>query len=202
MEKRNIIDAIRTLDRDTVLKNVVYRMVNRERMAGFLKDAPHREFFDVAAVYSCQVARDDGTCGIALSNEMCGHYGISFEELDTAARKNTEAAGFATYTMPAMWIISDESLTNGASALLYPDLFGRIADQAGCDLYILPSSIHEVIAVRAAGYEPEKLSEIVQFVNRTEVDEKDYLSDSVYRYCRDGRKIIIEAGQKKIGPNA
>ena len=60
------------------------------------------------------------------------------------------------------------------------------------DLYILPSSIHELIILKAddMGY---GYREIVQEINRDKslVSDKDYLSDNVYYYDRLEGKLSI-----------
>ena len=52
----------------------------------------------------------------------------------------------------------------------------------GGDLYILPSSIHEVLVLPSSILKPEELEVLVQSVNRTEVRPEDVLSDHVYHF--------------------
>ena len=75
--------------------------------------------------------------------------------------------------------------------MLYPDIIKEIADTMEADIYILPSSLHEVILVLDYGlnYNENKLKEMVHDINRTIVNEDEVLSDSVYKYCRDTKKI-------------
>jgi hypothetical protein len=91
-----------------------------------------------------------------------------------------------------MYVISNTKGINGASCLLYPDLIKKLADELDSDLYILPSSIHEIIAVKA-NKEMIKSSfrEMVFDVNRTQVPEEDILSDNVYFYSRERNAITM-----------
>ena len=51
------------------------------------------------------------------------------------------------------------------------------------EFYILPSSIHEILAIGAVpGLEIEELVGIVREVNRTQVRPEERLSDQIYRY--------------------
>ena len=73
--------------------------------------------------------------------------------------------------------------------MLYEGYFDRLAQEAGSDLYILPSSIHEVLAVEADGLNPEELKAMVKMINDTEVPEDEVLSETVYRYRRGTHQL-------------
>lgn len=85
-----------------------------------------------------------------------------------------------------MLVISNQRNINGASCMIYPDLLKEIADMSGTDLYILPSSIHELIIVKNDHqYRKEILKEMVKEINLTQVPIEDVLSDSIYYYSRN-----------------
>lgn len=44
-----------------------------------------------------------------------------------------------------MWVISNEKGINGAASMLYENELHELAESLESDLYILPSSVHEVI---------------------------------------------------------
>ena len=61
----------------------------------------------------------------------------------------------------------------------------------GSDLFILPSSIHEVLALPDDGeVDWKELEEIVQTINQTEVEDREVLSDTVYCYCRENDLLL------------
>lgn len=91
-----------------------------------------------------------------------------------------------------MYVITNAKGINGASCLLYPAVIKNLALKLDSDLYILPSSIHEIIAVKANGTMNKKaFREMVFDVNRTQVPEEDILSDNVYFYSRDRDAITL-----------
>ena len=59
------------------------------------------------------------------------------------------------------------------------------------DLYILPSSIHEVIAVPSSLGNPDELAKMVLEVNTDVVDVSERLSNQVYQYDRYSRKLTM-----------
>lgn len=90
-----------------------------------------------------------------------------------------------------MWILTNKERLNGCTALLYEDEIHKLSEKLECDLYLLPSSRHKIIAVPSKIATPEYLTEMVQEVNESVVDEKDYLSDSVYHYNKTSRTLSL-----------
>lgn len=76
-------------------------------------------------------------------------------------------------------------------ALLYKDKLDELARKLGADLYILPSSLHEVIALPMYGGMLEHLEQMVFEVNRAAVEPEDRLSDRVYRYNREEQTVTV-----------
>jgi len=90
-----------------------------------------------------------------------------------------------------MYVISNSIGVYGATAMIYTDIIKEFADTMGADLYILPSSLHEIILVLDYGcsYRGFELQRMVIDVNRTVLQNEDILSDSVYKYYRATNKI-------------
>ena len=74
----------------------------------------------------------------------------------------------------------------------YKEYFAEVASKLKSDLYVLPSSIHEVIAVPTEGYEPWSLTKMVGEINDKEVAEEEVLGDSIYRYSLMTGNLSIE----------
>jgi len=91
-----------------------------------------------------------------------------------------------------MYILSNKKGINGASCMLYEDVLKKFANQIKSDLYILPSSIHEIILIPyQKDMKKETLMEMVKDVNRTQVARDEILSDQVYYYSREQNAIIM-----------
>ena len=90
-----------------------------------------------------------------------------------------------------LWVISNERKIEGAASILYEDKLHSLAEKGGTDLYILPSSIHEVIAVSVEMGEPEELAQMVSEINMDQVDLSERLSNQVYHYDKDLRRITL-----------
>ena len=93
--------------------------------------------------------------------------------------------------MPDMWIISNEKHIYGASSMLYEDVLHELSNTLGSDLYILPSSANELLAIKAIECDPNELAQMVAKINMEQVKLTNRLSNQVYYYSRDLRKVTL-----------
>jgi hypothetical protein len=92
----------------------------------------------------------------------------------------------------SLYVLSNSDGINGSGALLYQDVIKDFANQIESDVYILPSSIHEVILVPyQASISKKTLSQLVWDVNRTQVPLEEILSDEVYLYQRKNNSFEV-----------
>lgn len=82
-----------------------------------------------------------------------------------------------------MFVLTNSTKVNGATALLNEQTMQDIAEQIGGDYFVLPSSIHEVLVVpKTVDMDYRELEAMVQEINANEVAPADRLSDHVYEY--------------------
>ena len=94
-------------------------------------------------------------------------------------------------TMP-MYVVSNKKNLFGASAILYSDYLEEWAEELECDLYVIPSSVHELLVMPAAhAYSGEEITEMIREINRTQVAREEILSDHVYIYRRNEGRITM-----------
>ena len=91
----------------------------------------------------------------------------------------------------AMYVLTNETNVNGAVSMLYENNLHELAEKLGTDLYILPSSIHESILVSVEMGEPDDLAQMVSDINMDCVDIAERLSNNVYHYDKDLRKVTL-----------
>ena len=93
---------------------------------------------------------------------------------------------------PVMYVVTNSIGTNGAAAITYPNALKQISEICGGSFFLLPSSIHELLAVPAAnGCTTEELRNMVHEVNSTVVDDRDILGYSVYYYDATAKELSI-----------
>lgn len=93
--------------------------------------------------------------------------------------------------MKNVFVVTNQAKINGAAVLLYPNVLKELAEQLQSDkLYILPSSIHELIVLDECD-SIEQLQKMVHHVNQSMVLEIERLSDNVYVYDNKEQSITI-----------
>ncbi len=210
------VDIVNGLDKQRILEKVTYQLINEEKNRERLGNMPYRKFLDLAAIYRVAIGEsEEGTDSFTMSNEICKKYGIRESELDDAARRNTEKMGFEVRTMTSIlseitgepedtfagdpiWVFTNRQRADGASVMLYNEYFDKLACNVNDDLYILPSSIHEVIAIPAGGMKVWKLRLMVHEVNYEKVPADEVLSENVYKYSRKEGMEVIGKGERVI----
>lgn len=91
-----------------------------------------------------------------------------------------------------LYVLSNELKLNGASVLFYTDAASGFSKDMGCNIYVLPSSIHEVLLVPENPLvNPQQLREIVREANQKVVLKDEVLSDNIYIYRRDTKEFEI-----------
>ena len=204
---------------DAVKDKIVMAVVNTAKNRELLSQVPHTEREDLSLIYKVVVGTGaDGIGSITIRNEHMEQWGVTVDEIHEMAMKNTkeilpvtvqtmtevmremfgsdgmpeEMAEMMFSDMPLnqqMFIISNKSKVNGAASMFYEDTLSELADKIGTSLYILPSSVHEVIAVSTDMGTPEALAGMVREVNGGQVAPEEQLSDHVYKF--DAKAKII-----------
>ena len=182
-------------------------LINTARNEDLLAKIPHYEVLDMSVVYMVRFSKKENQLSsILVTNSMLNNYGITAEQLKADALENAPKAfparvdGMSEVLADSMgmtpeelsggqpeilYVASVENRVKGAGVLVYPGFLKEYADRIGTDLYILPSSIHEVLLVKDEGrFTAQELKDMVVDVNSSIVDPKEQLTDNAYHYDR------------------
>lgn len=90
-----------------------------------------------------------------------------------------------------LYMLSNQCKVNGATIVLYPDLLKQLGERFGGNYYVIPSSVHEVLLLKASeGDDVWHLNRLICEVNENQVAPEEILSDHVYLYsCKEGRLL-------------
>ncbi len=186
------------------------RLMNGEACKEIKKDYPCDDFLDLTVGYRWLREQEDGIrTSEPLKSDQLESASIGREELFELAKENTgklfktrlyklgdlvkricegcDAEDFMYHEgkldLDELYVCTNDSGMFGAAVMLMPDVVKNVADRLGGSVYILPSSIHEVIIVpKLDTYDLKMLKETVKAVNETVVNACDFLSDSVYQF--------------------
>ncbi len=90
-----------------------------------------------------------------------------------------------------MYVMTNRIHHYGASSILDKEQLKLFSDRIGSDLYILPSSIHEVILICKDEDRLSYFQRMVQDINSFAVSENEWLADAVYEWNRETQQITI-----------
>ena len=200
---------------DTIKDKIVYKVVNYRSNEKLLEQVPHKRILDLAVVFYCLLDNEYGRSATALIyNNNLKNWNVTIDDVYKAALKNTpdllhskissmaalfekcgvnvdgEEVDLKDYVPSDMYVLTNESKLNGAACILYENVLYDFAQKLGADLYILPSSVHEVILLpKLSMFEKDELVNMVKEVNTEGVAADEVLSDHVYEYNRTERLI-------------
>lgn len=188
-------------------KSLFVKLVNTERNESLVEQSISKEFLDLSAVVRVVLKMDkEGMASMALSKGDAEILGMTEEEIYAAALANTlrlfppKLMNLGRYVEMSIgaelplgedevttYILTNQKEVDGAIYFMSPEVVGAIAEALEDDLYILPSSVNEVLLVRASELEDgvDELKEMVRDANETVVAEKDILSYNVYHYDKE-----------------
>lgn len=202
---------MRTLEQEVLKKiakkSLFVKLVNTERNESLVEQSISKEFLDLSAVVRVVLKMDkEGMASMALSKADAEILGMTEEEIYAAALANTlrlfppKLMNLGRYVEMSIggklplgedevttYILTNQKEVDGAIYFMSPEVVGAIAEALEDDLYILPSSVNEVLLVRASELEDgvDELKEMVRDANETVVAEKDILSYNVYHYDKE-----------------
>lgn len=193
------IDADELMSRDYIEKHVHMKLVPDSK---YITGKACKKFVDLYKLFYIDTPMKDGY--ITLTTQHLELAGVTVDELESWCRGEYTAKGLfetmieldplRTALFPApekeeQVVLSNKSGYNGAVAITQKKMLELACDKLGADMiYILPSSIHEVIAL-AMG-DPEELRQMVCEVNDAQVVPQERLSYNVYKYERGGELEI------------
>ena len=221
MEQKESINVNELTNAECAKDKIVFQLINTEQNKEMLANMPHREFKDLSVIYRMVVKIDgEGIASTPIHHGLAETLGFTEEQLFKLAAENTkrllppvvksmndvmreifmkdgmppEIADMMLGEMPPeqqMYVISNNKGINGAVSMLYENGLHDLAEKLGSDLYIMPSSIHEVIAVSTDLGNPNELAAMVAEINMDQVALDERLSNQVYHYDKDLRKVTL-----------
>lgn len=193
---------------------IIFRLINRHSNAVLLEDVPFLPFLDLAIVFSIMVDISEGHFGtVLIHNCMLSEWNITQEELFKVAKENTyqtlrpdflpleklidsmlsaeDKALFSEVTPSfPMYVLSNIKRFHGAGVICYPEYLKSLSERLEQDLYVIPSSIHEVLIIpMSSDISLETLSDMVRQVNATQVAPEEVLSNHAYYFLRAQNKL-------------
>lgn len=194
------VDFMKVKDR------IAFRLVHKEKNKELLEDIPYIDFLDLAICFYYAFYNEElGDGMILIHNSHMEMWKTNKEELLSLAKKNTEKL-FPPVLMSMeaimqecfevsfgelqMYVLTNKQRCQGAASILFPKMLEEIARKIGGDFLILPSSVHEVIAIKAKEQEDvEMLHQMIAEVNGTQLSVEEVLAEYPYYYDSQKKEL-------------
>ena len=190
----SILKNVKRIDEDQLMESwesakgrIVVELIKESWNQELLEEIPYKAFLDLAVIYRIKMWEcKSGDVVHTVTNEMMERWNITEEELYEAALVNLQKEEFEIIGLHQVlkdmteehidveqkdefhgwaYVFTNRSRIKGAAAMLRTDLLNRFAEAHGSDLFILPSSVHEVILLPAK--EDENTAELRRIVRET-----------------------------------
>ena len=190
---------------ENILNRVTLRAINRERNTVFLADKPYMKLQDLAFYPVVEITNN---LSLDINYDLCSIMNLSGKEILGIAAKNLieQKPLISSITdvlideniipaiLPAeelqevfpvpMYVVTNSNKYFGAAHIMNPNVMESLQNIFQGEFYILPSSVHELIAVDPKKFDqPDaEYEKMVQEINQSEVEYGEQLSDHIYRY--------------------
>lgn len=202
-------------------KHITLTLINEDKNKKMLMEVPHFRVggtdSDVVAIPRWYISDD---ASFVVNNDVASQLCLTPDEIIKIGVENINAQEFQVLSMkdllmemvvkdgiplsmvedmfssdlsnPPMIVLTNERKLQGASAILSAQTLKKVEEIIGGEYYIIPSSVHETIAVPIMDLTVEELNRMVREINMTEVKPEDVLSDNVFKYNGDKLTMVFE----------
>lgn len=162
-------------------------LINTELNEKLLENIPHRQFLDMAITYCYLIDGGENACSASITNALLAKMNYTEDELYNIAIKNAERCATTFDFGGTFTVLSNTYNYKGAGTMLCKTILNKIYEKIGHEFAIIPSSIHEVLAIELTDY--NELRNMVEDVNNNCVATDEILSNNVYKY--DGTEVTF-----------
>ena len=214
ISRTDIIEKAKMISDYNKIKNYLFiRLINKNKSEADLTDSVYRTIGDIAMVLYVRMGEIEGyTSSMKVKQHMLEKWDMDRDEVFEAALLNTyfisppriycwEKMLFDTHYEGEnfMNLLSDYPIrrgavgnclstvkrTNGAVAVFLPGVASRLADLMQGNLYLVFTSIHEVMIHNEATVDPEDLRHVLIDTIKETTPEEDVLTFHIYHYDRE-----------------
>lgn len=202
---------------ETAKSALFIRLLNVKDHESDLEHAIYRTFGEIALVLYMKVTEEDGCLtSLKIRREYLESWGEEEDKVFEEAMENTfrmappriyfwyklidddaydgedimaENKRVPLRTDAVGNCLSTSKRANGAVAIFLPGVAARLASLMRGDLYLVFTSIHEVMVHKAGSVDAEMLKEVLEKTIRETTPKEDYLSSQIYYYSLENREF-------------
>lgn len=201
MSSPDIGTAVDLMDYEKAKKSLFIRMYGLEGNESLVEKSVHYMVADMAAVVCMRVDAPGRIGSAVVRQDLLKLFDVDENTVigDALDNNDSDEVGITSMgemlgigdTGDGLMVIHNKSGVYGASAILRRDIREKLLKKFPEGCYILPSSIHEVLALPFGMSDVIALKDMVTQINDTEVSPDDRLTYSVYQ-------LMVDSNIKKV----
>ena len=188
-----------------VKDRLFFDLLNVEDNKELLENVPHGIIGkDIAVVYKVLLGRDDKEmASVTVNLDLVRAWDVSPLELHSAANRSAPRLNRPVMTPMqnmveelggeddlGLYVLTNDRGYRGASVIVYPGLLAALTALWGSGFWIIPSSIHEVMLLKADKEDGLAIANIVRTINKSgAVEPGEVLSDHPLYFNADTREL-------------
>lgn len=190
---------------EKVKDNLFIKLINTDKNKELLEGVPNKEFLDLSMIVYCDISKElKINATITIRNEHLAGWKVTSENLIETAYQNTRSKkciirdilnvlpkdkikddNLISQESGSMYVMSNENMFWGSCCMTFDDVLDNFLEENEYKgVYIIPSSIHEVILLPKdiVGDDITYMNSIIKCVNSNELIEEEILSEHAYYY--------------------
>ena len=207
-----------TFSQEEIPDHLGLELISRERNQELLEKLPHRDYLDLAVILVWYVTINGQRGKIIIDRELMSLLDNDFDTLYDMAWENIRS-NRSVHIAPIDDVMRDltglepvpvgsglyymtlDEISNGSVAMLFPDMLRMMYEQIRSPYYLIPSSIHEVLAVSTQlPMGRNEIRQMIREVNREVLSPEEVLSDSLYCYEPERGTLELVSDQEEGEP--
>lgn len=218
--QQNLGFEVEDINLDFVKNNIFYKILNRDLNKALEQSGPCKVVADdelLLVPYVKVFSNSDEMGSFRFTDELKNRFKLTSDEVHQFAMDNLLKEQFKIMNMKeifkemidveifpdeindeavnvdnSMLVVSNQNKINGAVAIANPMVLEQINQKIGEDFFIIPSSVHEIIAVpESVVSDPADLKKMCMDVNRDVLAKEDFLSDNIMFCNGNNLKLSI-----------
>lgn len=187
------------------------RVINFGWNQEMLKTVPYKKFHDLAVCFYITLHMSlKNSITVTVGKGMLERWGKDTEDLWEVAMNNLNKEDFHIWELGELigtlsdiklekenkgvkdsYVLSNTFRMYGAVSMFCTEMLSALAERLEKDLFVIPSSIHEVILIPDDGImKAHKLRRLLVTVNENVVERKEWLSNELYYFSREKGGVI------------
>lgn len=187
------------MNKDYILSHLFIEVAKKTKYADKLNEITYTYIYetDLIAIFRVRVDNGNYNGSYILTRKICDLAGIKEDELvldpdewivKTLPEMMSGLSGKPVEELDVgetIYVLTNKNAFYGSNVMFRTEILDKVADIFGGEMWIIPSSVHEILCVRKDLMSYDDAADMIKSVNNSVVDPKEIMSDHPYCYSSE-----------------